>query len=116
VRASQAALESARQRTAAVLRHVATGVVGLSADLRVSVVNPRAEQLLGATLPPESRARDVTPEAWSDVWDWVEQFLSGRKDVDEKEFTVVGRRILVQVSTLGAEAGGCVVAVDDITD
>jgi len=116
VRVSQAALESARQRTAAVLRHVATGVVGLSADLRVSVVNPRAEQILGATLPPESRARDVTPEAWSDVWDWVEQFLAGRKDVDEKEFTVVGRRILVQVSTLGAEAGGCVVAVDDITD
>lgn len=116
VRTSQAALEAARQRTAAVLRHVATGVIGLTGDLRVSVVNPRAEQLVGATLTPDGSVRDGTAAEWAPVWTWAERFLGTGKEIDAREFTVGGRRILVQVSTLGVEAGGCVMALDDMTD
>ena len=116
VRASKAALEGARQRTAAVLRHVATGVIGLSRDLRVSVINPRAEQVLGVTLSPDANVREGTSAAWAEVWTWIEAFLASGRDLDDREFTIGGRRILVQVSTLGAEAGGCVVAIDDVTD
>ena len=50
IRASQAALESARRRTAAVLANVATAVIALDPEGRVILANGRAQQLLGATL------------------------------------------------------------------
>jgi nitrogen fixation/metabolism regulation signal transduction histidine kinase len=116
VRSSRSAVEAAQQRLAAVLRNVATGVVGLSRTLAVSVANPRAEQLLGAALPSETRVREVTAADWGAVWDWIDALLQAGTELAAREFTIVGRRVRVQVSTLGAEAGGCVVAVDDVTE
>jgi nitrogen fixation/metabolism regulation signal transduction histidine kinase len=95
---------------------VATGVIGLTRALTVSVANPRAEQLLGVPLPADAAVRDVTGPAWAAVWDWIEKFLRAGGDLDGNEFTIGGRRLRIQVSTLGVEAGGCVVALDDVTE
>ena len=116
VRASQTALEAARQRMAAVLRNVATGVVALTRDLGVAVANPRAEELLGRRLEPGAPIDRVPAAEWAPVWRWVREFLRAGSDLGSEEFDVAGRRIRVQASTLGTDAGGGVVALDDITE
>ena len=116
VRASQAAVEAARRRTAAVLRNIATGVVALDGELHVTMANPRAEEVFGVSIEPGVQARAVTSGDWRAVWDWVAGFLNSGGDVAEQEVTIGGRRIRVQASALGADAGGVVVALDDITE
>lgn len=117
VRTSQAELEASRQRTAAVLRSVATGVVALDAESRVMIANPRAEEMLGAGLTPGVPVREVTPAAWSPLWVWAEQFLrgGGEGEPEPHELVVGERRIRAQIADLGENAG-CVVALDDTTD
>jgi len=115
VRASQEALEAARQRTAGVLRSVATGVVALDRERRVTMANPRAEELLGAPLREGADVRQLTGERWQSLWEWVEAFTSGQAEPETHELVVDERRIRAQVAPLGAD-GGCVVALDDTTD
>ncbi len=114
VRASQAALEAARQRTAGVLRSVATGVVALDRERRVTMANPRAEELLGVTLREGADVRQLTGESWQSLWEWVEAFAAGEAEPQTHELVVEERRIRAQVAPLGAD-GGCVVALDDTT-
>jgi nitrogen fixation/metabolism regulation signal transduction histidine kinase len=114
VRSSQAALEAARRRTVAVLRNVATGVVALDRNLQVTLANPRAEELLGIKLDPDTPVSSGSSGEWGPVWSWVREFLASNSDLAGQEFTVAGRRIRAQVSALGTE-GGCVVALDDVT-
>jgi signal transduction histidine kinase len=115
VQASQAALEAARQRTAGVLRSVATGVVALDRDRKVTMANPRAEELLGVSLREGSDVRQLTGERWQSLWEWVDAFASGAAEPQAHELVVEDRRIRAQVAPLGAD-GGCVVALDDATD
>jgi nitrogen fixation/metabolism regulation signal transduction histidine kinase len=120
VRASQAALEAARQRTAAVVRSVATGVIALDRDLRVTIANPRAVELLGVPLAEGTSVRLATPPAWQALWDWAAAFLSGEGTGagagDEGRELVVGdRRIRALIADLG-DHDGCVVALEDLTD
>jgi signal transduction histidine kinase len=115
VRASQAALEASRQRTAAVLRSVATGVVALDRDLTVTIANPRAAELLGVALSEGSRVREITGPAWAPLWDRVASFLAGGVGDEAQELVVGERRIRAQIASLGDDVG-CVVALDDTTD
>ncbi len=115
VRASQAALEAARQRTAAVLRSVATGVIALDRHLKVAMANPRAEELLGVALREGADARELTGEDWQSLWEWVEAYAKGAAEPEAHELVVDERRIRAQVAALGGD-GGCVVALDDTTD
>ena len=115
VRASQAALEAARQRTAAVLGSVATGVVALDRHLKVAMANPRAEELLGVSLREGADARELTGEDWQSLWEWVEAYVTGGAEPEPLELVVDERRIRAQVAALGGD-GGCVVALDDTTD
>jgi two-component system nitrogen regulation sensor histidine kinase NtrY len=114
VRASQAALEAARQRTAAVLRSVATGVVALDRAQRVTMANPRAEELLGVGLREGAPVRELTGGHWQSLWEWVEAFAHGGNEPEANELVVGERRIRAQVAALAD--GGCVVALDDTTD
>ena len=118
VRASAAALEEARHRTAQVLGNVATAVVAVDARLSVTLANPRAGELLGAELEPGADLEATTPPAWAPVWKAVREFLAappaGGRIVD-REFTVGGRDIRVQLAPLGTAREGCVVALDDTT-
>jgi signal transduction histidine kinase len=116
VRRSQAALEEARQRTAQVLANVATGVVALDGELRVTIANPRAAELLGTALEPGIPVVAATAPDWEPLWAAVRAFVgrSGR-DIVERELTIRGRDIRVQIAPLGAAHDGCVVALDDTT-
>ncbi len=116
VRRSQAALEEARHRTAQVLANVATGVVAVDGELRVTIANPRAAELLGVALEPGTMVETATAPDWEPLWQAVGAFL--RKpagQIVERELTVRGRDIRVQLAPLGATPDGCVVALDDTT-
>ena len=118
VRKSAAALEEARQRTAQVLGNVATAVVALDAGLSITLANPRAAELLGAELQPGSGLESATPPAWAPVWKAVRQFLEAPPaggGIADREFTIGGRDIRVQIAPLGTARAGCVVALDDTT-
>ncbi len=116
VRRSQAALEEARERTAQVLANVATGVIAVDAELRVTMANPRAAELLSGPLAPGDLLRRAAPAEWVAVWDAVAGFLGSRSEgIAEREFTVGGRQIRVQLARLGPAPDGCVVALDDAT-
>jgi nitrogen fixation/metabolism regulation signal transduction histidine kinase len=118
IRRSQAALEEARRRTAQVLANVATGVVAVDDDLRVTIANPRAADLLGALLEPGEVVADATAPVWAPVWEAVRAFIATQGTaIVEREFTIGGRDIRVQLAPLGegASRDGCVVALDDTT-
>src|SRR3989449_4661616 len=116
VHRSQAALEEARRRTAQVLANVATAVIAVDEGLRVTMVNPRAAELLGATLTPGDLLPRAAPGEWLPVWNAVGAFLAERADrIVEREFDVGGRQIRVQIAPLGPSPDGCVVALDDAT-
>ena len=67
VERSQAALEQARLRTARVLANVATGVIAVDEELRVTMANPRAAELLGAPLEAGDLLTEAAPTAWRPV-------------------------------------------------
>jgi signal transduction histidine kinase len=113
---SQTALEAARRRMATVLANVATGVVALNPDLRVTVANPRAAELLGQSLPAGQHITDVGAARWAPVWDWTAGRMEREEEMATEEFTIGERRIRAQVAALHTSEGGCVLAIDDITD
>jgi two-component system, NtrC family, nitrogen regulation sensor histidine kinase NtrY len=116
VHRSQAALEEARSRTAQVLANVATGVIAVDDGLRVTMANPRAAELLGGPLAPGDLLPRTAPPDWVVVWNAVAEFLAARSGgIAEREFTVNGRQIRVQLAALGPAPDGCVVALDDAT-
>ena len=103
VRRSQAALEEARQRTAQVLANVATGVVAVDGELRVTIANPRAAELLGVALEPGTLVEAATAADWEPLWQVVRAFLARPAgQIVERELTIRGRDIRVQLAPLGA--------------
>jgi len=116
VRRSQEALEEARGRTAQVLATVATGVIAVDAGLRVTLLNPRAVELLGVAVSPGNELPAVTGAEWGTVWDDVGALIaSGEDRIAEREVEARGRRIRVQIALLGPAPDGCVIALDDTT-
>src|SRR5439155_1754212 len=125
VERSQAALEQARLRTARVLANVATGVIAVDEELRVTMANPRAAELLGAPLEAGDLLTEAAPTAWRPVWNAVADYLRTRSErIAEREFDIGGRQIRGQLATVGEggggrgggpSPGGCVVALDDAT-
>ncbi len=114
VRATQAELEAARARTAAVLATVATGVVALDADGRVLLANPRARELLGRPLPEgEQFVAGLAGE-----WEAAREALAAAAGVGhggEAEFEFAGRRLTLQAARLARAPGGLVLAFNDVT-
>ena len=116
VRRSQAALEEARGRTARVLATVATGVIAVDAGLRVTLLNPRAVELLGHAVAPGDELPASTGAEWAPVWDDVAAFIAkGGDTIVEREADVGRRRVRVQIALLGPVPDGCVIALDDTT-
>jgi len=113
---SQSALEAARRRTATVLKNVATGVVALDREMRVTIANPRVEQLLAAPLPSGAHIHALGGAEWVPVWKWVRGFLNGRLESDACEFTVGEVQIRAQIAAMHGEPSGCVLALDDTTE
>jgi two-component system nitrogen regulation sensor histidine kinase NtrY len=118
---SREALDAARRRTAAVLRDVASGVLAVDAEARVTLGNPRVEALLGHGLPPGAALDGRAPAVLAAR---VRAFVAradGRPATDgaaEDAFDVEvdGRQLRARLTRLGGTDGGAVLTLDDLTD
>jgi two-component system nitrogen regulation sensor histidine kinase NtrY len=111
--ASRSALEEAQRRTAAVLRNVASGVVAVDRDRRITLANPRSEQLLGVSLPAGAHL-DGTVNA--EVARRVGDFIDSAADEHDFEVTVDQRQLRGTLTRLSRSGGGIVITVDDVSE
>ncbi|HWK89101.1 MAG TPA: ATP-binding protein, partial [Longimicrobium sp.] len=117
LRLARGALVRETRRTEAIVEEAGTGVVALDGAGRVALINPRAEQILGAEVPAGSRIPEATPVPAA-VAATVREFLESgaRERVDERE--VDGRTVRLRLRRLQAEAGppGAVLVLEDVTN
>jgi len=117
VRRARRQLVRTSRRAQLIMDEAAVGMVALDASGRVTLANPRAEELLGGellvgnTLPAGGKLAEVlTP--------WLGEFLGGSREEADVEFQAGDRRVRVRVRRLGSfgTRRGVVVALDDVTD
>ncbi len=113
LRASREALEAAQQRTAAVLRTVASGVVAVNRDGVISLANPAADVLFGTPVLP---GMPLDQSAAAPVADRVRRFLAVGADDEEFDLALDGRQVRAGLSRLSGSDGGAVVTLDDVTE
>jgi signal transduction histidine kinase len=116
IRSTQSALEEARRRTATVLATVATGVVGMDPGGRVLIANRQAVDLLGTQLQEGEPFLDRLSPEWAPLSAAVRRFLDNPGADGTAELEVGGRRLTLQLASLGPEVRGVVMALNDITD
>jgi signal transduction histidine kinase/HAMP domain-containing protein len=109
--ASRSALEEAQRRTATVLRNAASGVIAVDDHGIVTLANPRADELLGARLPPGTRLADAGPVELATL---VQRFLAGTGDEEAFEMRHSEQQWKGQLTRL--TRGGAVVTVDDVSE
>jgi signal transduction histidine kinase len=105
------------RRTQAVVEDVATGVIAFDADGVVTVVNPRARELLD--LPLEVGERPPRPEGpEGEFVAWLDQYFRDRLREAATELQVGERRLRVRARRIGREGppAGAVVSLEDVTD
>lgn len=110
---SRAALEAAQRRTAAVLQHVASGVVAMRSNGDILIANPRADQLLGVSLRTDGASISWLPDSLSSVTSRCIAFLASDADEDAFDHTVAGRQLRGRLTRLPS---GAVLTLDDITE
>jgi two-component system nitrogen regulation sensor histidine kinase NtrY len=93
------------------LRNVASGVVAVDADGRVSLANPRADTLLGRSMVPSESFAALAPSVLAEP---VERFLMESADEREIEIALDQRQLSVTLTRLAR--GGAVVTFDDVTE
>lgn len=116
IHASQSALEGARQRTAAVLAQVATGVVALDPAGKILIANARARQLLDSSLEDGTTLSGALGSEWTPLLQVVDKFLRDRAPDATAEVDVGGRSLRLQIARLAQDPGGSVLAIDDLTE
>jgi signal transduction histidine kinase len=116
IRSSQEALDAARRRTAAVLATVATGVVGLDPEGRVLIANRQAVDLLGDWLTEGEPFLERLGREWAPLAEEVGHFLRDGRAEAISELEIEGRRLTLQLGTLGPDVRGLVIALNDVTD
>ena len=117
VRRARRQLLRTSRRTQLIMDESAVGMVALDPTGRVTLVNPRAEELLGVrvlvgkTLPEDGVLGD--PFAV-----WLDDYLEGEADEANSDFQVLDRRVRVRARSLGrfGSRRGVVIALDDVTD
>lgn len=105
------------RRTQAIMEEAAVGMVALDPGGRVTLVNPRAETVLGAAVAlgePLPRAGAMGAELGL----WLDDYLRGEATEAGLELHDGDRRIRVRVRRLDATGapGGVVLALEDVTD
>ena len=88
---SRAALEAAQRRTAAVLQHVASGVLAIVDNGDIILANPRAETMLGVTLSTGHASLWQLPRLFDDLVARARRLLVGDAEEDAFELTLPGR-------------------------
>jgi len=116
IRTSQDALEEARRRTATVLATVATGVVAVDPAGRVLIANVQAVDLLGVDLQEGEPFLDRLGSEWSPLANAVRRFLVDANTDGSVELDVRGRRVALQLASLGPQLRGAVLALNDVSE
>ncbi len=117
VRQARSALISTSRRTQLIMDEAAVGMLAVDAAGRVTLVNPRARELLGAAVEPGAPIRSEGPLS-EDLGRWLDNYLEGGSDRADHELLADDRRIRVRARRLGTPGAlrGAVVAMDDVTD
>jgi two-component system, NtrC family, nitrogen regulation sensor histidine kinase NtrY len=106
------------RRTQAIVEDAATGVIALDAQARVTLVNPRAEALLGRDVPVGRRLSDAEGPA-VELVRWVQLYFRDRLLEAASEFQFGERRIRVRARRITrgeGSAAGAVLSLEDVTD
>lgn len=117
LRTARTDLVRTTRRTQAIVEEAATGVVALDARGRVTLVNPRAEELLGEEIPV-GEAVPAGTDAAAELFRWLELYFRDGLREAGAELHVEDRRIRIQARRIpGRERlGGAVVSLEDVTD
>jgi len=110
---SQAQLVAAQQRTEAILRNVASGVVAFTGEGRVALANPRSAVLLGMRLEPGSAPDD---QRIASLTAYVRDFLRGADEELEFDQEIGGRQMHGWLTRLRSGDGGAVLTLDDVSE
>jgi len=110
---SRAELEAAQRRLEATLRNVASGVLALDADDRVTFANPRAEAILGGPIVPGAAAGEALGPALAAH---IAAARTATSEESAAEFDRDGRRLQLRVTRIGAAGRRLVLTIDDVTD
>ncbi|MGH7582027.1 MAG: ATP-binding protein [Gemmatimonadales bacterium] len=107
-------LRASRERTAAILATLATGVLGIDARGDVTHVNPRATELIGHDLELGRPLSAQLPEAWQEITAESPHLNVLGERGTSHELQVGQRRFTVTIAEL--DDGGRVLAIADITE
>ncbi len=117
VRRTRRQLVRTSRRTQLIMDEAAVGMVALDPGGKVTLVNPRAEELLGTEV---SVGGDfpTAGQLGSELEPWLADYLAGDANEADSDFEVGERRVRVRVRRLGSfgPRRGVVVALDDVTD
>jgi nitrogen fixation/metabolism regulation signal transduction histidine kinase len=91
-------------------------VVGLDPAGRILIANRQAVDLLGASLAEGDALLDRLGPEWAPLAAVVHRFLRDPEADSAAELEVDGRRLTLQLSPLGLEVRGVVIAINDVTD
>lgn len=111
--ASREALEAARQRTAAVLQNVASGVLAILDNEAITLANPRAEAMLGVALTTGKATLDDLPPVFRNLSARTRAFLQSDSREEAFEIEADGKQMSVRLTRLPA---GAVLTIDDVTE
>jgi two-component system nitrogen regulation sensor histidine kinase NtrY len=117
VRRARRQLVRTARRTQLIMDEAAVGMVALDPGGRVTLVNPRAEELLGTEVFV-GRALPDTGALGEELAAWLADYLAGNADEANFDFQGTERRVRVRARRLGSfgTRRGVVVALDDVTD
>ena len=110
---SRASLEEAQRRTESVLQDVASAVIAVDREGRVTLANPGAEAVLGRPVTPGLTLRELGEMSLAAR---TEAFLAGSDVEADFDETIHGRQVRGSLAHLERGAGGAVLTLEDVTD
>src|SRR4029078_12475439 len=95
---------------------VARGVAALARAGRVLIANVQAVDLLGVDLQEGEPFLDRLSSEWSPLANALRRFLVDANTDGSVELDVRGRRVALQLASLGPQLRGAVLALNDVSE
>ena len=117
VRGARRELVRTSRRTQLIMDESAVGMLAVDPGGRITLVNPRARELLGAAVVVGEPLLGDAPLA-EELADWLREYLDRNAERADHELQSGERRVRVRARRLGSAGSrrGAVVAMDDVTD
>lgn len=116
IRRARRDLVRTTRRTQAIIEEAATGVVALDSMGRVSLVNPRAQAVLGGRLDVGHPLPTLQGPS-GELVEWVRGCFRDGLQEATREFELGDRRIRVRAREISRQGpGGLVISIEDVTD